>query len=328
MHIYVSPNQADAYLCGLLSRLQLIDDPDESVPKLPLGDRRAILNKILWITVGGSGENILTKITNLLRQEFRDIALLESLNVAINHEKKWAKFRIPNTSNSTDVQNKLREFPNRHIVIVDDAVRTGLSMKLAHELACRYKAKNITSYALGIKCGSCYIPSYFSMMANDADHVYIQRKYIFVRQIITDHYNSSSECIYKYENNWHQHLRDMPENPKIAKKRFVATNKMMPQQQTQNCRKYVCTVAEKLEAFVVFELVPRQSNCMVHELCQFDINSSPNAALSLMRFIEVYARHHQCQFIAMAGTTTNMAVHLFKQDGYVHENGQLYKKLY
>jgi len=43
MHIYISQNQADAYLCGLLSRLQVFDDPDDRAQKLSLGDRRAVL---------------------------------------------------------------------------------------------------------------------------------------------------------------------------------------------------------------------------------------------------------------------------------------------
>jgi len=102
----------------------------------------------------------------------------------------------------------------------------------------------------------------------------------------------------------------------------------MSEQRAQNFQKYVCEVNSGLGAFVIFELVPAQSKCLVHELWQFDVSSGINAALSLTRFIEVYARHLHCRFVEMAGEFSQPAIHLFKNDDYSYQDGHLYKELY
>jgi len=335
MHTYfISQDQADVYLRGFLHELGVLGD------ECALEERCAFLNNVTWVTAGGSGKKILENIKRLIEKDLvqhsehptiaKYSALLKNSTPAVLHADISRKVGEVTAILSVD-----EPLPNRDVIIVDDVSRSGLTIKAVHDKLLALTPKTITSYTLAVKSGSVCFPSHFSIMTDVSDYIYVLRDQVFPKRLTSNHLYAKGERVCRYDREKQEsHLEYLCRTEQcglVLKMREEDAQVIKGnEQRRRQLRLYVCEVIDgKIGAFVLFELVPSSRLCIIHAFRRFRSGIGTTAPLSLLRFIEIYARHCQCLSIEVAGEPITDAVSwMFVRAGFIYQAGKLCKSIF
>jgi hypothetical protein len=117
---------------------------------------------IQWFVLSHSGQEIAHALAGHLPDPIRQ--LLRIVRTECNRTTKKIRFR-----DSIEGINF-----NNAILVLDSAVHSGKSMLLVLERLTALGAKNVLSYTLVLKRGSCFIPNYFGVVIDDTDRAFFQ----------------------------------------------------------------------------------------------------------------------------------------------------------
>ncbi len=116
----------------------------------------------VWCTIGNSGEEIALVVGESLPKEIR--SKIQIIGINYDRDKKAISFQNRRDKNALP--------KNAPVMVIDSSVHSGTTMLAAHKTLRDLSVKDIFSYSLVLKHGSCFIPNLFGLVIHEYDRAY------------------------------------------------------------------------------------------------------------------------------------------------------------
>ena len=117
---------------------------------------------LIWCAIGHSGQEIAILLGDELPNQIK--SELKIIPISYDRDKHLIRFENP--------RDKKALTKNSTVLLIDSSVHSGASMSAAHKALRQLSVKNICSYSLVLKHGSCFIPNIFGLFIHEFDRAY------------------------------------------------------------------------------------------------------------------------------------------------------------
>ncbi|HZM06147.1 MAG TPA: GNAT family N-acetyltransferase [Candidatus Saccharimonadales bacterium] len=116
----------------------------------------------IWCTLGYSGEELAIVVAESLPHEIR----MKIQIIPINYDRDRRKILFQNPHDKKAFRSE------EAVLVMDSSVHSGSTMLAAFNKLLGLSVKNICSYSLVLKRGSCFIPNLFGLLIQEYDRAY------------------------------------------------------------------------------------------------------------------------------------------------------------
>lgn len=143
---YLSLHETRAYLLDLLTRLERFE-----------------ARPTVWCPITRSGEELLKLLVELAAEKFPHlIEGVRMVSIAMKNGRKEVSFPNENAE----------QLRGQSVLLLDGAIHSGGMMSVCAAEVLRYEPAELASYALVMKRGSSFIPSFWGLMIEETDRAF------------------------------------------------------------------------------------------------------------------------------------------------------------
>jgi N-acetylglutamate synthase-like GNAT family acetyltransferase/hypoxanthine phosphoribosyltransferase len=270
---YLGEEETRAYACDLLERLKELDHPPDA-----------------WCPITRSGIAIFNLMLEIAQKDYPDL-IKGVVVVRIDVDSKRTIASFPD-NNSDDLKGK-------NVLLLDGAIHSGKMMSLCATAVLKFNPAELVSYALVIKRGSSFIPTFWGLMIEETDRAFfLLNKIPNHRLVIKSTSKKKSPVHFQRLNN------DLLSHPKIqsgvpSMDRMEWSDRYFQMTSTEN---RTCTYVLQRGPSIVGFVTMHTLSCgalMVDEVVSDPSCRGQGYGGILLRFADTLARQGKCRAVRL-----------------------------